>query len=56
MFQAYWVFGPNVHLCFDVRVTHPNAPSNRSKTMEQLYRRNEKEKKDKYVERIVNVE
>ena len=41
---------------FDVRVTHPNAPSNRSKTMEQLYRRNEKEKKDKYVERIVNVE
>ncbi|NRB82009.1 MAG: hypothetical protein HRU38_25715 [Saccharospirillaceae bacterium] len=41
---------------FDVRVTHPNAPSNRSKTMKQLYERNEKEKKDKYSQRIKNIE
>ena len=41
---------------FDVRVTHPNAPSNRSKTLKQLYIRNEEEKMVKYAQRVINTE
>ena len=41
---------------FDVRVTHPNAPSNRNKSLKQLYERNETEKKVKYAQRVINVE
>ena len=41
---------------FDVRVTHPNAPSNRPKTLKQLYARNETEKKMKYAQRVINTE
>ena len=41
---------------FDVRVTHPNAPSNRSMTLKQLYAKNEREKKAKYGQRVIHVE
>ena len=41
---------------FDVRVTHPNAPSNRPKTLKQLYASNETEKKMKYAQRVINTE
>ena len=41
---------------FDVRVTHPNCLSNRSKPFQQIYEENEKEKKDEYNERVLNVE
>ena len=41
---------------FDVRITYPNAPSNRSKNLTQLYETQEKEKKRKYEERVIEVE
>ena len=41
---------------FDVRITHHGAPSNRAKTLPQLYKDNEKEKKRLYNERIVQIE
>ena len=41
---------------FDVRVTHPNCLSNRSKPFQKIYEENEKEKKDEYNERVLNVE
>ena len=33
----------------DVRVTHPNCLSNRSKPFQKIYEENEKEKKDEYI-------
>ena len=41
---------------FDIRVTHPNTRSNASKSLPQIYKENEKEKKRKYNERIMNIE
>ena len=41
---------------FDVRITHPNAPSLRNKKLEQVYKMAEKEKKNTYNDRILNVE
>ena len=41
---------------FDVRITHPNAPSLRNKKVEQVYKMAEKEKKNTYNDRILNVE
>ena len=38
---------------FDVRVTHPNTPTHRVKSMEQLYRENEAEKKRAYNDRVI---
>ena len=40
----------------DVRVTHPTADSHIGKTAEALYSENEREKKSKYNERIINTE
>ena len=41
---------------FDVRITHPGAPSNRDKPLDQLYRQHEREKKNLYNERIIQIE
>ena len=41
---------------FDVRITHPLAPSNESKSTKQLYHDNEREKMTKYNDRIINIE
>ncbi len=41
---------------FDVRITHANAPSNQSVSLEKLFARHEKEKKDKYLSRVINTE
>ena len=41
---------------FDVRVTHPNCLSNRSKPFQQIYKENEDEKKKEYNKRVLNVE
>ena len=41
---------------YGVRVTHPNAPSNRAKSLKQLYARNEQEKMVKYAQRVINTE
>ena len=41
---------------FDVRIFHPNADSNRSKSLPQLYTSNENEKKRSYNQIVVQVE
>ena len=41
---------------FDIRVTHPNCPSNVYKTLPQLYKEHETEKKNKYGERVLESE
>ena len=41
---------------YDVRVTHPNCPSNVYKTIPQLYEKHESEKKAEYSERVLEVE
>ena len=38
----------------DVRITHPNAPSNLSIPVEKLLLKNEAEKKSKYGSRVIN--
>lgn len=41
---------------FDVRVFHPNAPSNKEKTLENLYKTHEKEKNRNYLQRVLQTE
>ena len=41
---------------YDVRITHPHASSHKNKSLEQLYRYNEKEKMEKYNYRVINIE
>ncbi len=53
---ATGVYGRMERAYFDVRVTYPNSPSNKSLTSKQLYRKHEQEKKAKYEERILEVE
>ena len=45
---ATGLYGRCERTFMDVRITHPNAPSNRALSLEQIYSRNEKEKKTKY--------
>ena len=40
----------------DVRIFHPNADSNRSKSLPQLYANHENEKKTAYNDRVIQVE
>ncbi|KAL5262366.1 hypothetical protein ACHWQZ_G007921 [Mnemiopsis leidyi] len=40
----------------DIRVTHPNCLSNSDKTLQELYNKHEKEKKDLYESRVIHVE
>ena len=40
----------------DVRVIHPQAQSNASSSLQQMYRKHENEKKNKYNDRILQVE
>ena len=53
---ATGLWSPFERTFFDVRITHPTAPSNDSKTLEQLYRYNEKEKRTAYEQRVLQVE
>ena len=41
---------------FDVRISNPNAPSNRSLTLTAVYSKNEKEKMKAYGDRVLQVE
>ena len=54
--SARGVFGDADKTFFDIRVTHPNCPSFRTKSLEQIYKQNENEKKNLYNERILNAE
>ena len=49
---ATGLWAPFERTYFDVRITHPTAPSNVTLTLAQLYHRNEQEKKTKYGERV----
>ena len=40
----------------DIRVSHPNCLSNRTKTGNEVYEKNENEKKEECLERVLNVE
>jgi hypothetical protein len=41
---------------FDVRISNPNAPSNRCLTIAAVYKKNEREKMKAYEDRILQVE
>ena len=41
---------------FDIRVLHPGAPTNASRTISQMYIQQENEKKRKYNNRVIDVE
>ena len=53
---ATGLFGRNERTFMDVRITHPNAPSNLAVPLDKLYKRNEDEKKTKYNSRVINTE
>ena len=53
---ATGLYGRNARTFMDVRITHPNAPSNLNVPLDKLYKRNEEEKKTKYNSRIINTE
>ena len=54
--SARGLHGQNEKTFFDVRVTHPNSESNKEKSLEQIYKQHEAEKKRSYNDRIIQVE
>ena len=52
--RSFWI--PLGRAFFDIRVLHPGAPTNRSKTIPQMYNHHEQEKKRTYNTRINEVE
>ena len=54
--SARGVWTPFDKTFLDIRVSHPNCLSNRTKTPKEVYEKNENEKKDEYLERVLNVE
>ena len=54
--SARGVWSQNDKTLFDVRVTHPNSKSHRYESLQQLYKKNENEKKRLYNDRIINCE
>ena len=54
--SARGVYGDGDKTFFDVRVTHPNAPSSQDKSLTQIYNLHENEKKAEYNDRVLNVE
>ena len=54
--SAVGIYSPMERTFLDVRVTHPNCPSYKDLSLSQLYNQQEKEKKRKYNQRIVQVE
>ena len=51
---GFW--SPMERTFIDVRVVHPNSPSYRSKKIEKVYEQHEKEKKQAYNQRILQIE
>ena len=54
--SAVGIYSPMERTFLDVRVTHPNCPSYKDVPLTQLYNQQEKEKKRKYNQRILQVE
>ena len=52
--RDFWT--PMGKALFDIRITHPNAPSNRPKNLQTLYQEQENEKKRCYNQRVIDVE
>ena len=52
--RGFWT--PGVTAFFDVRVTHVNFRSNQGKSTATIFREQEKEKKRKYSQRVMDVE
>ena len=53
---ATGLYGKNEKTFMDVRITHPNAPSNLKTPVDKLLLKNEAEKKTKYGSRVTNTE
>ena len=53
---AIGLYGKYERTFMDVRISHPNAPSNLSMPVDKLLLRNEAEKKSKYASRVINTE
>ena len=51
---GFWRRGQNAF--FDIRITHINSTSNRNLPTEEIFRRNEAEKKRNYMERVIEIE
>ena len=56
MSRGIGVWGTYEKTFLDIRIMHPNAPSYQNKSIEQVYRTQEKEKKRMYNERVLQVE
>jgi len=41
---------------FDIRITHPTSQSYSGKSLAEVYQQHEKEKKDKYNQRVIDIE
>ena len=54
--SAIGVWGSHERTFLDVRIFHPNAPTHIDKPIEQIYESQEREKKNEYNERIIQVE
>ena len=54
--SARGVWTPFDKTFLDIRVSPPNCLSNRTKTLQEVYEMNKNEKKDEYLERVLNVE
>ena len=54
--SARGMWSPCEKTFFDVRITHPNTESNRTKSIAQIYKQHESEKKRMYNDRVLNVE
>ena len=52
--RSFWI--PLGRAFFDIRVLHPGAPTNASRTIPLMYAHHENEKKRKYNDRVINVE
>eukprot|EP00794_Sanderia_malayensis_P004398 gene4398-4986_t len=54
--SAVGIYAPFERTFFDVRVTHPNCETNSYKHLDTIYKENEREKKNKYEERVLQSE
>ena len=54
--SARGIFSSHERTFFDVRITNPNAPSNRSLSIAAVYEKHEKEKMRAYNDRVLQVE
>ena len=52
--RDFWT--PMERAFLDIRIFHPNAPTNKSKSLKRLYETHEAEKKAVYEERVIHVE